>query len=258
VTIQEDDSQRYAEAPYEYTIHFADSVYTTPSARYTGYLRSVPLPMWCTNVTLQKPCDIFVRDVNANGQVDMLDDTFVIGDRVLAIWRFRHQVLFTAFGESNPPENGNLIRVSTLRPFSGDDYFQFTLRQGYVDIEQSKEEMKKVAVVPNPYIAAAEWEPRTQIRGRGPRMVQFIHLPPDCTIKIYTIRGELVRTLEHREYGSDGTEWWDLQSETGQDVAYGVYLFHVEAREQRPVDWVEGDPMTASYGNQVGKFALIK
>jgi hypothetical protein len=74
-------------------------------------------------------------------------------------------------------------------------------------------------------------------------MVQFIHLPAECTIRIYTIRGELVRTLDHRGVGSDGTEWWDLQTQTGQDVAYGVYLFHVEA---------------PGIGEKAGKFAIIK
>ena len=32
-----------------------------------------------------------------------------------------------------------------------------------------------------------------QIEGRGDRQVQFIHLPQRCTIRIFTLRGELVR-----------------------------------------------------------------
>jgi hypothetical protein len=136
-----------------------------------------------------------------------------------------------------------MLRVTTTRPFSRNDYFQFTLRAGLVDPDAARDEMKDIAVVPNPYIAAADWEPRTQIQGRGPRMVQFIHLPAECTIRIYTIRGELVRTLDHRGVGSDGTEWWDLQTGTGQDISYGVYLFHVEA---------------PGIGEKVGKFAIIK
>jgi len=55
--------------------------------------------------------------------------------------------------------------------------------------------------------------------------------------------GKLVRTLEHSSSMTQGTESWDLISEDGLSVSFGMYIFHVEA---------EG------LGNKVGKFALIK
>ena len=42
---------------------------------------------------------------------------------------------------------------------------------------------------------------------------------------------------------TDGAEWWDLRTEEQQDVAFGVYVFHVEA---------------PGIGEHVGKFALVK
>ena len=121
--------------------------------------------------------------------------------------------------------------------------FQFTMSKGYVDGDLAKNELNNVAVVPNPYVVAASWEPRTQIQGRGPRQIQFIHLPEQCTIKIFTIRGELVRRLEHNGTGGDGAAWWDLMTENQQDVAYGVYFYHVEA---------------PGIGEKIGKFAIVK
>ncbi|RMF60994.1 MAG: hypothetical protein D6746_06130, partial [Bacteroidetes bacterium] len=93
------------------------------------------------------------------------------------------------------------------------------------------------------YVGTNAFEPRSQIEGRGERRVQFIHLPPRCTIRIFNLRGELVRRIDHDSVISDGAEWWDLRTEEQQDVAAGVYIFHVEA---------------PGIGEHIGKFALIK
>jgi hypothetical protein len=101
-----------------------------------------------------------------------------------------------------------------------------------------------VKVVPNPYIVANEWQ--TQF---VQRRVKFINLPNECTIRIFNLNGELVRTLIHREtseggVGNDlgGDEWWDVLSDNRQLVASGVYIFHVRS----------------DVGEQVGKFVIIQ
>ena len=244
VTIEPDDSQRYVPSPFEYRVTWADSMYTTPARRYTDYLFRAEIPMWCTNITTNQPCDMYVRDDNENGEVDFLEDAFIIADPVLGIHRFRHVLNFQAFGQDDvAPHTGAEIRVSTFRPFSRNDMFQFTMSKGYVDADLAKSELDNIAVVPNPYVVAASWEPRTQIQGRGPRQIQFIHLPQECTIKIFTIRGELVRQIDHSGTGGDGAAWWDLMTENQQDVAYGVYFYHVEA---------------PGIGEKIGKFAIVK
>jgi hypothetical protein len=103
--------------------------------------------------------------------------------------------------------------------------------------------LENIAVVPNPYVAAAEWERRSQIVGRGERRIQFINLPLTCTIKIFNLRGELINTLEHNGVGSDGAMFWDLKTTGGQDLVYGVYIYHVEA---------------PGIGEHIGKFAVVK
>ena len=100
--------------------------------------------------------------------------------------------------------------------------------------------------MPNPYVAAASWESRLPpgiISGRGERKIQFSHLPAKCTIRIYTVRGYLVDTLEHDQPLNDGTEFWDLKSKDGMDIAYGLYFYHIEA---------------PGLGEMMGKFAVIK
>ena len=104
--------------------------------------------------------------------------------------------------------------------------------------------MSEIKVVPNPYIAGAAWESRTIFgAGRGQRKIDFIHLPPQCIISIFTISGVLVKTIEHDSSVLDGSESWNLVSDDGMEIAYGVYVFHVEAKE---------------VGTKIGKFAVIK
>jgi len=79
--------------------------------------------------------------------------------------------------------------------------------------------------------------------GRGERRVYFNNLPNRCTIRIYTVAGALVNTIEHDSPVENGSEPWDLISKDGMDVAYGIYLYHVDAPD---------------IGNQIGKFAVIK
>ena len=63
-----------------------------------------------------------------------------------------------------------------------------------------------------------------------------------CTIRIYTVRGELVQTLDH-DGSNDGYVAWDLRTKDNLDVAPGLYIFHVDG----------GDS-----GSSIGKFAIIK
>ena len=48
-------------------------------------------------------------------------------------------------------------------------------------------------------------------------------------IKIYTLFGDLVQTLEHDGSTGNGATYWDLRTRSGQDAASGVYIVRVEA-----------------------------
>ena len=150
----------------------------------------------------------------------------------------------TTIAESNqiPPQIGDVFKVVTTKPFRTGEYYQFTTKSAYFNKNNVKSDMNDIAVVPNPYTGAASWEPSTTEVGRGERRVFFIHLPQKCTIRIYTISGSLVQTIEHESNLTNGQEPWNLVSKDGMDIAFGVYIFHVQADE----------------GEKIGKFAVIK
>jgi len=143
-----------------------------------------------------------------------------------------------------PPVEGDVFHIEIDRPFSMVDVYSFTTTASSINTEAIENELERIAVVPNPYIVAASWEPRHQYEsGRGPRKIDFINLPSECTIKIFTLSGYLVTTLYHNDVYENGAESWNLLSMDNLEISYGVYLYHIETPDNL---------------EHTGKFAIIK
>ncbi|SUZ84968.1 uncharacterized protein METZ01_LOCUS37822 [marine metagenome] len=143
-----------------------------------------------------------------------------------------------------PPVEGDIFSIYTNRPFA-DDIFTFSTTASTESNQVEKENMDNIYVVPNPYVVSSNIESLDlqNPRDRGPRRVYFANLPAMCTIKIYTMAGDLVRTLKHEGSIENGIETWDLTTSDNFPVSFGIYIFHVESEN----------------GNEsVGRFALIK
>ena len=150
----------------------------------------------------------------------------------------------TTFLEVIDPVQGDIFKVAINRPFSMADIYSFTSTASKIDRTDAKDLLNQIAVVPNPYVVTASWEPKHIYQsGRGPRKIDFINLPSKCTIKIFTLSGYLVDTIEHSTFNENGSESWDMLSKDGLEISYGVYLYHVEAED---------------IGETTGKFAVIK
>ena len=142
------------------------------------------------------------------------------------------------------PQAGDVAKIIIKKPFLSADSYGFTATAGKIQIRQAKQDLKKIKVVPNPYVATAAWEPKNPYNsGRGPRSLHFTHLPKKCTIRIFTINGELVNTLEVDNPVDNGTAYWDMLTKDKLSIAYGIYIYHIEA---------------PGVGETTGKFAVIK
>ncbi len=194
-------------------------------------------------------------DENANAALDPGEALFIaIGDSSgkrapsFRDARFTWSLAFTkdttiAEADQRPPQPGDVYLIATQKPFRTGEYYGFQSQPPQYDVARAQADLSKVAVVPNPYAGAASWEPSTTSVGRGERRIFFIHLPRKCTIRVYTIAGRLVQTIEHDGSLDDGQVAWNLVSRDGMDIAYGVYVYHVDA---------------PGLGTMVGKFAVLK
>jgi hypothetical protein len=159
-------------------------------------------------------------------------------------WEIRFLTPYS--GTPQPPEPGDIFRLRIKRPFSKDDTFSLITTAASYQSHLTTDPLDSIMVVPNPYRAQSVFEPKSGFAaGRGDRQVQFINLPPVCTIKIYTIAGELVNTIEHSESFWNGREAYNLLNKERMEIAYGIYIWYVDASD-------------SGLGDKIGKFAVIK
>ena len=231
--------------PADYDIAFFDEGIWTDSS-------STPKPANFTvmNVSENRPAKFTFQDLNGDGfwsSNERITVRAIFEGSEEKTWRV---TLTDTSGRGLAPVAGDVFQISTLKPFRGStssttgDVFQFKTKSASVDSMLAKSSLNMIAVVPNPYVVSATWEPKSLFStGRGARMVEFIHLPKECTIRIYTVRGYLVDKIDHNKDINDGSEFWDLRTKDGMDIAYGLYIFHIDA---------------GKIGETIGKFAIIK
>jgi len=166
------------------------------------------------------------------------------GDSLVASWDFA----LTASADDSVrrnPRAGDVADIILKRPFLKHDVFEFVTAGPKADPALAKNQMDRIKVVPNPYVIGNSWEPTNPYaNGRGPRELHFIHLPNRCTIKIFNSIGQLVKSIDYQNSNlEDGTYIWDMMSRDNLDIAYGIYVYQVDA---------------GAAGRKIGKFAVIK
>jgi hypothetical protein len=229
--------------PRDIEIQFYDTFVDT-----SVLINPKPVTFEVLNKTENEKMDFIFFDTNSNDIVD-------VGDRIIPIVYEKNSPKGTwdveffapAEGDEIIPTEGDLINIIVTKPFERADKYRISTDPATIDKAQAKEDfMENVAVVPNPYIVSSSYEvppPSVFSQGRGDRRVDFINLPPKCTIRIFTTVGELVDTIEHDTDIFDGRESWDLLSSEGLEISYGIYVYHVDAGE---------------FGEKIDKFAIIK
>lgn len=141
------------------------------------------------------------------------------------------------FPSSKPPSPGNIFSVEVIRPIQPNirDRYSFKLNAPSINKETIKREMNKIKVVPNPYVASSLYEPEFgELRREPLRQLQFINLPPECTIRIFTVDADLVKTIYHNS--TSGTAIWDLRSEGGREIAPGMYIYVVKTPDAEYIE----------------------
>jgi hypothetical protein len=88
--------------------------------------------------------------------------------------------------------------------------------------------------VPNPYKLSEEWE-------EGEAKIQFVDLPPEATVYIYTESGDYVTSIRQTDPRSDRVDW-NLRNGHGRKVMSGIYIFKVES----------------PHGEKTGRFVVIR
>ena len=122
-------------------------------------------------------------------------------------------------------------------PWKAGDEFYFTPVAWYVDgdnwtidlseigsiTEVTDNDLEDVYVVPNPYRAGSSFN-----SVYNDETIYFRGLPDQCDISIYTVTGKLVDKFSHNN-SSTGQYAWHLENSSGEKIAPGLYIYHVES-----------------------------
>jgi hypothetical protein len=196
-----------------------------------------------------------VHDLNKNGVYDQMQDRIFVGALTTGKTpRWAGTAFIIDFAEAQSvdelPKSGDLYQIKYDRPFWTTDTLTFTanIKESLVK-EDIAEGLKKVKVVPNPYIATNALEPALANQNFNQRRrIMFTHVPSQCTIKIFSVSGvfidEIIVDNPKDTSEDDGIAYWDLLTKDKIELAAGMYIYHLKATKT-------GDEI-------MGKFAVIK
>ncbi|MEZ4699171.1 MAG: T9SS type A sorting domain-containing protein [Rhodothermales bacterium] len=134
------------------------------------------------------------------------------------------------------PEPGTVFRIYTNKAPRAGDVFTIDTRGFGVSEPDGPADLDAIGIVPNPYVGASIYE-----RTRSTDEVRFTNLPPEATIRVFTLNGTLVKTI--RKNSPDRFIRWDLRTDNDLPIGSGIYLIHVEV---------------PGVGSQTLKFAVVK
>jgi hypothetical protein len=97
-------------------------------------------------------------------------------------------------------------------------------------VRVTSDDIANVHPVPDPYYITNEYEVSST-----DNRIEFVNLPQQAIIRIYSSSGILVDLIEHNSSQAGGSASWSVRNRNQQAVASGVYFYHVESNDQRKV-----------------------
>jgi len=241
---------------YFYGVYFGCEHYrSTYEFRYTGNSTvasafndtlgqgtawSVPFEVW--NTTTDQRVSLVVYDFGLDGAWDPRDLLIVVNypydpmeDPFVTAWPYYFNWMFGFDTTVYNPAVGDVFTIEGSPLNSPAD--AFTFKVDGISVATAKASLNDIRVVPDPYLVH-NWS-KIELSGAEP-VLEFQNIPDKCTIRIYSLSGDLIKTIEHE--GVSGTARWDLLSQDRQQVASGIYIYHLDS----------------PYGEHLGRFAVIK
>ena len=82
-------------------------------------------------------------------------------------------------------------------------------------------------VAPSPDLSDMSVYPNPIYADRANAIANFLRVPDNADVYIYTVAGELVK-----KFNTASRDYWDLRNDKGEKVAAGIYFFHVRAGDK--------------------------
>ncbi len=123
---------------------------------------------------------------------------------------------------------GDILTIYPNYPLSTRRVYEFVAKkQTFDDKLLMQTQINRIKVYPNPYFGYNKAE-----KSNTDRFVTFSNLPSNFKIRIFSLSGDLIRTISNTEYDLNNPfVKWDLKNDFGIYVASGIYIAHIEIPE---------------------------
>lgn len=161
---------------------------------------------------------------------------------------FSYYYYLTAFndGSNNTGEANPVGTLESGRFYTRTNTAAFLQRKAGRSIDAAR-------VVPNPYnIKSQSIQFGTDL---DKNRIMFLNIPAFCTIRIYTERGDLIKTLHHTN--GSGDEAWNSVTSSRQVVVSGVYIAHIKVTQDY-VDPLSQETLYKKGEEVIRKFVIIR
>ncbi|MFQ6676208.1 MAG: fibronectin [Fidelibacterota bacterium] len=163
-------------------------------------------------------------------------------DDMTAVRGFSYYYYIVAFNDGSNNTTGD---ANPTGPLHSSRFFTRTTEPAFLRRPAGRS-LEDIRVVPNPYHIAA-----TDLQYTGEKdKIMFLNIPARCTIRIFTERGDLIKTIHHTD--GSGDEAWNSVTSSRQVVVSGIYLVHFEVTEDTR------DPQTGTILYRKGDTAIRK
>ncbi len=120
-------------------------------------------------------------------------------------------------------DDGSQNDIHPNVPLVSSKFYTMTNEPAFLRKPAVKSTLDSIRVVPNPFNIRAS---ALQFGVNAPDRLGFYGLPPECIIKIYTERGDLIDTIIHNNGTAD--ELWDSLTSFRQVIVSGIYIAYFE------------------------------
>ena len=219
------------------------------NADSSNFNRPANFQIWdITDPDDQFKMEFFYLDRSEPGILDHRDEIEILSRRLGGKKLYEFKFEFPESLDSSDwriPENGDTYKIFTTKTFDRKDAMEFTMIGNVIDDQKATTDLENIYVVPDPYIAVNRLERKVinPDEGRGERRIDFVNLPKNCTISIYSASGKFVQQILHSASEDNRRAEWDLRTKDGLEIAHGIYFYAVDA---------------PGIGTKTGKFAIIK
>ena len=180
---------------------------------------------WSTNAGTHPDFDGY-EIYRAIGKPDTLYEKIFSCDKSNAVNRFEDRTALRGFDYYYyiiSKDDGSRNKIYRNIPLVSSKFFTMTNEPAYLRKPAIRTTLDSIRVVPNPFNIRAT---SLQYGVNAPDRIGFYGLPPECIIKIYTERGDLIDTIIHEDGTAD--ELWHSMTSSRQVIVSGVYIAYFE------------------------------